>query len=117
MRNLNENEEDLYRFAITLTLTGSILSFIPSFGRFTIVGLLLLLIACISILLKVNYSQSRCKLFSRLGFLASLLIIPTNIWILSTFSIHTILGNYFTVFIDDQEILYSIFDLIKEIIT
>lgn len=100
-----------FRFGLTLALAGAVLSFIPSVGRFLVVGLYILLFSSVMILIKYHFYKRKFRLISMLGFVASVLIIPNNIWILFTFSSHTLFGNYFTVLLDDSEILYSVGNL------
>lgn len=110
---LSYKENLFLKYGIILSLVGAFLSFIPSMQRFLIVGMLLMLIGVVVGLL--NHSSlyfKRRNLISKLGYLATILIIPLHLWILFTFSFHTLFGNYFTVLLDDSDILYSLGNLL-----
>lgn len=113
---VNNNEKNIFDFGLVLALIGAILSFVPSGGRFLYVGLFILFFSTVIILLKYQFYYAKFKLLSYFGIIATILIIPANIWIFSVFSVHTILGNYFTVFLDTTEVFYSLYDLLKFII-
>jgi hypothetical protein len=113
---LTEKDNLFIKFGILLSLVGSILSFVPSMGRFFYVGMFLILIGLIVVLLNNSslYIKRR-NAISKLGYLATIFIFLTNIWIIFTFSFHTLLGNYFTVLIDDSDILYSVGNFLQDI--
>ncbi|MCG2419777.1 EpsG family protein [Aequorivita sp. F47161] len=112
---LSKRENLFLKYGIILSLVGAIISFIPSMQRFLNVGMFLMLVG-ISISLLNNsslYYKSR-SIISKLGYLATILIIPLYLWIIFTFSFHTLFGNYFTVLIDDSDMLYSIGNLLMK---
>jgi hypothetical protein len=113
---LSEKENLFLKFAIILSLVGVLISFVPSMGRFVNVGLLLILMASVVALLNDSSILFRSRIFlSRLAFLATILIVAVEVWIIFTFSLHTLLGNFFTVMLDDSDILYSVGDLLSYI--
>ena len=116
LKLVSKSDIVIFQLGIILSFAGSILSFIPSMGRFTMVGFLILLLSSTTILVKHGFYMKYFKVFSILGFLAVILIPLTEVWIFSAFSIHTFLGNYITVILDKNEVLYSIFDLLKEVL-
>lgn len=110
---LKRSEIKFFKFGITLTLFSTILSFVPSLGgRFAMVGLFIILFSSITILTRYDFIRTKRKLLSRIGLLFSCLIIATNLWILFTFSFHTILGNFLTVFLDTEDVFYSVGDFL-----
>ena len=113
---LSEQANLFLKFAITLSLVGVLISFVPSMGRFVNVGILLILIGSIVALINDSSILSRSRLyFSGLALLATILIVVSQFWIIFTFSFHTLLGNFFTVMLDDSDILYSVGDLLSYI--
>jgi hypothetical protein len=110
---LSEQANLFLKFAITLSLVGVVTSFVPSMGRFVNVGILLILIGSIVALINdLSILSSSRLFFSRLALLATILIVASQVWIIFTFSFHTLFGNYFTVILDDSDILYSVGDLL-----
>ncbi len=110
---LSEQANLFLKFAITLSLVGVLISFVPSMGRFVNVGILLILIGSIVALINDSSILSSCRLyFSGLALLATILTVTSQIWIIFTFSFHTLFGNYFTVMMDDSDVLYSVGDLL-----
>lgn len=107
---------NMFRFGLILALIGSLLSFIPSVGRFNVVGMLILLFVGV-----IVHSYNINKDVNRLGYRVYGIIGVLNVflsgnWILFTFSIHFFLGNFFSVLLDSAEILYSLGDLITDLI-
>jgi hypothetical protein len=113
---LSEQANQFLKFAIILSLVGILIGFIPSMGRFVNVGILLILMASVVAFLNDSSFPFRSRMFlSKLAFLATILIVTVDVWIIFTFSLHTLFGNFFTVILDDSDILYSVGDLLSYI--
>lgn len=111
-KDIRTDELSFLHYGVCLTLVSSVLNFVPSLGvRFTSVGLFVLLIGCTVLVLRYGFLLNRRKVLSKLGFCSCAIIFVINVWILFTFSLHTIFGNFLTVLIDSEEILYSVGDL------
>ncbi len=105
----------MYQFGLILAVIGSVLSFIPSVGRFHMVGMLLLLFIVV-IIHSYNLRGDVNKYsYKGLGLLGVMNVFLSGNWILFTFSIHFFVGNFFSVFFDDKEVLYSLGNLLSDL--
>jgi len=102
-------------FGLILAIIGNFLSFIPSMPRFASVGNFILLIGSIAICSNSILSKRQSQYLRISAIIVILLILLQLPWIIFTFSIHTVLGNYFTVLFDQREFLYSFGNLIQDI--
>jgi len=100
---------EVYNYGLILSLTGALLSFIPSVGRFQMVGLLCLLFMGVVVYSYYPLVSVKKRLaFNTVCYLAIFNIFLANNWVFFTFSLHTLFGNYVTVMLDSKEVLYSI---------
>ncbi len=105
----------MFQYGLILALIGSLLSFIPSVGRFHMVGMLMLLFIGV-IIHSYNFRNVNTISFKGLGMFGVLNILLSGNWILFTFSLHLFAGNFFSVLFDNHDVLYSLGDLIADFI-
>lgn len=111
-KDISKEESLLLHYGLILAVTGALLSFVPSLGRFLNLASFIILYSVVVSILKGDLFPQARIMISKIGYLSVLMFIPANLWIISTFSLHTIAGNYATVLVDDSDILYSLWDIL-----
>lgn len=103
-------------YSILLTLVGSLLSFVPSLGRFSFLGYYFILgSVLISISQKFLFWHKYSLKIKIYGLVSIFILFSLNYWVFFTFSFHSLFGNFFTAVFDTTDVYYSLGNLVMEV--